>query len=144
MQLITGKICYSLTLGSLISVPSSLIFFKKISKFPSSTFLFILSKCPHIPPPTHPSRLLGNPPHPPPFIRDPRVKSSLLFDTFYCLFCFYTNSLRLNSLKTKKAMNAKFAGFVIYAKVITYLLLCNLHDCTFKSGSRHLFTTQKK
>ena len=40
-------------------------------------------------------------------------KSSLLLNFFYCLSCLYTNSLRLNNLKTKKAMNAKLSGFVI-------------------------------
>ena len=31
-------------------------------------------------------------------------------------------------------MNAKIFLFVIYVEVIIYLLLCNLHDCTFKAA----------
>ena len=32
-------------------------------------------------------------------------------------------SIRLNNLKTIKAMNAKFSGFVIYVEAIIYLVL---------------------
>ena len=58
------------------------------------------------------------------------LKGNLLFNTFYCLFCLYTNPLRLYNLKTNKAMNAKRSGFVIYVKGIIYLLLYNLNECT--------------
>ena len=61
------------------------------------------------------------------------LKNSLLFNTFYCLFCFYTNSLRLTNLKSKDAMNSKPLGLVIYDKVIFHLLSYNLRGCTFKS-----------
>ena len=37
----------------------------------------------------------------------------------------------LNNLKTRAAMNAKISMFVICVQVITYLLIYNLHDCTF-------------
>ena len=35
-------------------------------------------------------------------------------------------------LKTRTAVNAKISVFVIRAEVITYLLIYNLHDCTFQ------------
>ena len=41
--------------------------------------------------------------------------------------------LRLNNLKTRTAMNAKNSVFVICVKGIIYLLLYNLHDCTFNN-----------
>ena len=39
-------------------------------------------------------------------------------------------------------MNAKISEFVICAEAIIYLLLRNLHDCTFKQNSR--FTSRKR
>ena len=48
------------------------------------------------------------------------VKSSLLFNTFYCLFRLETNSLQLSNLKTKKAMNAKFSEFIIQVKTVIF------------------------
>ena len=39
-------------------------------------------------------------------------------------------------------MNAKILVFVICAKAIIYLLLRNLHHCTFKQNSR--FTSRKR
>ena len=41
-------------------------------------------------------------------------------------------TLRLNNLKTRTAKNAKISVFVICVEAIIYLLLYNLHDCTFK------------
>ena len=67
-----------------------------------------------------------------------------LFNIFYCLFCLYTNSLRLNNLRTAKAMTTELSGFVIYVKTIIFLLLYNLHGCTVKFGSRHLFALKQK
>ena len=58
------------------------------------------------------------------------LKSSLLFNSFYCLFLFI-NKTWLNNLKTRIAVNAKISVFVICVEVIIYLLY-NLHDCTFK------------
>ena len=58
-------------------------------------------------------------------------KSSLLFNSFYCLFLLLNKTLRLNNLKTRTATNAKISVFVICVEVIIYLLLCNLHDFTF-------------
>ena len=40
----------------------------------------------------------------------------------------------LGNLKTRAAMNAKISVFVICVEVITYLLLYNLYDCTFKQN----------
>ena len=39
--------------------------------------------------------------------------------------------LRLNNLKTRLAVNTKVSVFAVYAEAIIYLLLFNLHDCTF-------------
>ena len=44
---------------------------------------------------------------------------------------FINKTLRLNYLKSRTAMNVKFSVFVICVKDIIYLLLHNLHDCTF-------------
>ena len=41
-------------------------------------------------------------------------------------------NLRFNILKTRTAMNAETSVFVIFVETIIYLLLYNLHDCTFK------------
>ena len=54
------------------------------------------------------------------------LKSSLHFNSFYCLFI--NKNLRLNNLKTRTAMNAKISVFVISVEAIIYLLLYNLHD----------------
>ena len=40
-------------------------------------------------------------------------------------------TLGLNNLKTRTAMNAKISVFVICIEAIIYLLLYNLHECTF-------------
>ena len=40
----------------------------------------------------------------------------------------------LNKLKPRTGMNANLSLFFIYVKAITYLLLYNLHDCTFNAG----------
>ena len=45
-------------------------------------------------------------------------------------------TLQLHNLKTRAAMNAKISVFVIFVKVIIYLLLHNLHDCTFKPNKQ--------
>ena len=50
------------------------------------------------------------------------------FLTFLLSFLFINKTLRLNNLKTRTAMNVVF---VICVETIIYLLLCNLHDCTF-------------
>ena len=47
--------------------------------------------------------------------------------------------LRLNNLKTRTATNAKSSVFVICGEAIIYLLLYNLHDCTFKDFYTRLF-----
>ena len=62
------------------------------------------------------------------------LKSSLLFNSFYCLFLFINKILRLSNLKPRAAVNAKSAVFDIYVEAIIHLLLYNLHDCTFKDA----------
>ena len=59
------------------------------------------------------------------------LNSSLLFNSFYCLFLFIKKTLWLNNVKTRTAMNAKISVFLICVEVIIYLPLYNLHDCTF-------------
>ena len=49
-------------------------------------------------------------------------------------FLFINNTLRLNNIKNRKAMNAKISVFVICVEATIYLLLYNLHDCTFNSS----------
>ena len=44
---------------------------------------------------------------------------------------FINKTLRLNNLKTRTDMNAKISVLVICVEAIIYLLLYNLHDCTF-------------
>ena len=60
------------------------------------------------------------------------LKSSLLFESFYCLFCFINKTLRLINLKTRTAMNAKILVLAVCVETIIYLLLYNLRDPTFK------------
>ena len=55
------------------------------------------------------------------------IKSSLLFNVFYCLFCLQTQLYG-------SVMNAKTSVFVICVEVIIYLLLHNLHRFTFKKN----------
>ena len=56
-------------------------------------------------------------------------KSSLLFNSFCCLF------FKFNNLKTRTAINAKISVFVICVEVIMYLLLYSFHDFTFNLKS---------
>ena len=51
---------------------------------------------------------------------------------FLLSFLFINKTLRLNNLKSRTAMNAKISVFIICVEAIIYLLLYNLHDCTFK------------
>ena len=46
-------------------------------------------------------------------------------------FLFINRTLRFSNLKTRTAMNARVSVCVICVEVIIYLLLYNLHDCTF-------------
>ena len=66
-----------------------------------------------------------------PFRCELKRKSGLLFNSFY--FLFIMKMLRLNHLKTRTAVNANISVFLICVEAIIYLLLYNLHDCTFKS-----------
>ena len=47
-------------------------------------------------------------------------------------------TLRLNNLKTRTAMNVKISVFVIFIEEIIYFLLYNLHDCTFNKWAREI------
>ena len=44
----------------------------------------------------------------------------------------------LNNLKTRTAMNAKISVFVYCVEAIIYLLLYNLHDCTFEDTKNRI------
>ena len=62
------------------------------------------------------------------------LESSLLFNIFNILtiaFSVYKQTLRLNNVKTRANMNAKFLAFDICVEAILCMLLYNLHDCTF-------------
>ena len=48
-------------------------------------------------------------------------------------FLFINKTLRLNNLKTRTTVNAKISVFVICLEAIIYLLLFNLHNCTFNA-----------
>ena len=53
-------------------------------------------------------------------------------------------TLRLNNLKTRTDMNAKISVFVICAEAIIYLLLYNLHDCTFNFKFKRLAISPRR
>ena len=48
-------------------------------------------------------------------------------------FLFLNKTLRYNNLKSKTAMNVKISVFVNCVEAIIYLLLYDLHDCTFNA-----------
>ena len=54
------------------------------------------------------------------------LKISLPFNSFYCLL-FIRKTLWLNNLKARTVMDA------IFAEAIIYLVLYDLHDCTYKN-----------
>ena len=58
------------------------------------------------------------------------LKSSLPFYSSYLSFLFINKALRVNELKTTTALKAKISVFIC-VEAIRYLLLYNLHDCTF-------------
>ena len=58
------------------------------------------------------------------------LKNSLLFSQF--LFSLLFIIIGSITWKTRTAMNAKISVFVVCFEAITYLLLYNLHDCTFE------------
>ena len=73
------------------------------------------------------------------------LKRSLLFNSFYCLFCLLT---KLDGSKTKTAINVKISVLVIFVEAIIYFLLYNLHDCTSETivkeiGIKYLNWTQQ-
>ena len=53
-------------------------------------------------------------------------------------FLFISKTLQLNNLKTRTAMDTKITKFVICVKALIYLLLSNLHDCTFAGHMTHM------
>ena len=53
------------------------------------------------------------------------------------VFLLINKTLQLNNLKTRPTMNAKVSVFVICVEAIIYLLLYNLHDCTFKENTEN-------
>ena len=59
------------------------------------------------------------------------------FNSFYCLFC-YKQIFTAQWLKTRTTMNVKISVFVFCVKEMIYLLLYNLHDCTFKVRILHI------
>ena len=61
---------------------------------------------------------------------------NLLFSlkVVYFLTVSVVKTLRINNLKTRTATNAKISVFFICGEAIIYLLLYNLHDCTFNHG----------
>ena len=50
-------------------------------------------------------------------------------------FVYKQNTLQLSNLKTGIAMTAKSSALAICLEAITYLLLYNLHDCTFNAST---------
>ena len=66
------------------------------------------------------------------------LKSSLLFNSFYCLFFLSTKLYDSVALNIRTAMNVKMPVFVIWVEAIIYLLLYNLHDCTFNYNKTFL------
>ena len=54
------------------------------------------------------------------------------FKQFLLSFLFINKTVRLYNLKTRTAMNAEISVFVILVEAIIYLLLYNIHGCTFK------------
>ena len=56
---------------------------------------------------------------------------------------FINNILRLNNSKTETAINAKISIFIFCVEAIKYLLLHNLHDCTFKEAVQTIFLRYK-
>ena len=59
------------------------------------------------------------------------VKNQSTFQQFLLFFLLINKTLRLHNLKTKAALNAKISVFVISVQGTIYLLLYNIHDCTF-------------
>ena len=53
-------------------------------------------------------------------------------------FLFIKKFLYLNNLKTRTDMSARISVFVICVEAIIYLLLYNLHDCTFNDSVRQI------
>ena len=52
---------------------------------------------------------------------------------------FINETLRLNNLKTTTVINAKISVFIICVKAVIYLLLYDLHNCTFNSDMHEIF-----
>ena len=59
------------------------------------------------------------------------LKSSLLFNSFYCLFCLSNKTLRLDNLKTRTAMNAKISVFAICVDRDHFRVFLQIRDPCF-------------
>ena len=56
-----------------------------------------------------------------------------------------SKSFRLNNLKTRTAKIAEISVFVIFIETVIYLLLYNLHGCTFNFNPlKNIHFTHKK
>ena len=55
---------------------------------------------------------------------------------FLLFFLFINKTLRLNNLTIATAVNTKISVFAIRVEAAIYLLLYNLHDCTFNKRAK--------
>ena len=60
------------------------------------------------------------------------LKKQPTFQQFLLSFLLINKTLQFDNLNTRIAMNAKISVSIICIEAIIYLLLFNLHDCTFK------------
>ena len=72
------------------------------------------------------------------------LKKVVCILTVLLSFLFVNKALRLINLKARAAMNAKMSLFVICVEAIIYLLLYNLHDCTFNNHVSNTFSSSRK
>ena len=66
------------------------------------------------------------------------LKKVAYFLTVSIVFSFIKETLWFNNFKTRRAMNVPISVFAICVEATTYLLLYNLHDCTF-----HVFMSKR-
>ena len=66
------------------------------------------------------------------------LKKVAYFLTVFIVFSFIKETLWFNNFKTRRAMNVPISVFAICVEATTYLLLYNLHDCTF-----HVFMSKR-
>ena len=63
------------------------------------------------------------------------LKSTLLFNSFYCLFCLQAKLYGTINSSLEHPWIPKILVFVIWDGTIIYLLLCNVYYCTFGINS---------